>query len=359
VPKMWAWTRTITWRRWLGVTIAATAGCGLAVFPYQSSSLATVRLDMQVSAGGRAELYINNRASSPVVVPLQPGVRRTYLFYFNRQDLKALRLDPTDAAAADGSIYGVDVVDRGETVAHFSPADLRGWNRTGVEIRDDPTSLRFTSINDDPIVQEASWRWWSSSARERTATSGIPFTATWQRRERHCRTSTSRAISMLPGARINVACTDDTGADRTEPTLLSGGLSIDDRGEVGYVNGFDFAGVRRFYTVRNHRAGFVRAWHAHRRESKYVTVVSGAAVVGAVRIDDWARPSRTLPAVRHVLSAAQPKVLFIPAGHANGFMSLTDDTRLIFFSTSTLDESKQDDVRYDARYWDIWTIEER
>ena len=59
------------------------------------------------------------------------------------------------------------------------------------------------------------------------------------------------------------------------------------------------------------------------------------------------------------LSAAQPKVLFIPAGYANGFMSLTDDTRLIFFSTSTLDESKEDDVRYDARYWNIWTIEER
>jgi dTDP-4-dehydrorhamnose 3,5-epimerase len=40
-------------------------------------------------------------------------------------------------------------------------------------------------------------------------------------------------------------------------------------------------------------------------------------------------------------------------------MSLTDDTRLMFFSTSTLDESKNDDVRYDARHWDIWTIEER
>jgi dTDP-4-dehydrorhamnose 3,5-epimerase len=40
-------------------------------------------------------------------------------------------------------------------------------------------------------------------------------------------------------------------------------------------------------------------------------------------------------------------------------MSLTDDTRLIFFSTSTLEESKGDDVRYDARHWDIWTIEER
>ena len=89
-----------------------------------------------------------------------------------------------------------------------------------------------------------------------------------------------------------------------------------------------------------------------------MTVVSGAALVGAVQIDDWDRPSASLPVVRHVLAAAQPKVLFIPPGYANGFMSLTDDTRLIFFSTSTLDESKDDDVRYHARHWDIWTVEE-
>jgi dTDP-4-dehydrorhamnose 3,5-epimerase len=144
-----------------------------------------------------------------------------------------------------------------------------------------------------------------------------------------------------------------------EPVMMAGGLAVDDRGEVGFVNGFDFAGVKRFYTVRNHGRGFVRAWHAHRREAKFVTAVSGAALVGAVRIDDWDKPSTDVPVVRHVLAAAQPRVLFIPAGYANGFMSLTEDTRLIFFSTSTLDESRGDDIRYDARYWDIWTIEER
>jgi dTDP-4-dehydrorhamnose 3,5-epimerase-like enzyme len=144
-----------------------------------------------------------------------------------------------------------------------------------------------------------------------------------------------------------------------EPVVFNGGLSVDDRGEVGFVNGFDFVGVRRFYSVRNHRSGFVRAWHGHQREAKYVTAVSGAALVGAVRIDDWDRPSRSAAVVRHVIAAAQPRVLFIPPGYANGFMSLTDDTRLMFFSTATLEESKSDDFRYDARHWDIWTVEER
>ena len=144
-----------------------------------------------------------------------------------------------------------------------------------------------------------------------------------------------------------------------EPKLLVGDLVVDDRGEVGFVNDFDFAGVKRFYTVRNHHRGFVRAWHGHRREAKYVTVVAGAAIVALVKVDDWERPSKDLPVARYVLSAARPRVLHIPAGYANGFMSLTDDARLMFFSTSTLADSQGDDIRFDARHWDAWTVEER
>lgn len=143
------------------------------------------------------------------------------------------------------------------------------------------------------------------------------------------------------------------------PRLIEGGLGVDDRGFVGFVNDFDFAGVKRFYTVTNHRAGFVRAWHAHRREVKYVTVVQGAAVVGAVRIDRWDAPSREAKVHRYVLSSTKPGVLYVPAGYANGFMSLTDNAILAFFSSATLDESQEDDVRYDSRYWDIWQVVER
>ena len=143
------------------------------------------------------------------------------------------------------------------------------------------------------------------------------------------------------------------------PRLIEGGLAVDDRGQVGFVNDFDFAGVKRFYTVSNHRPGFVRAWHAHRREAKYVTVLRGAAVVGAVKIDHWEHPSRDSQVSRYVLSSRKPSVLYIPPGYANGFMSLTADTLMVFFSTSTLDESRGDDLRYDARYWDIWGVAER
>jgi len=36
--------------------------------------------------------------------------------------------------------------------------------------------------------------------------------------------------------------------DVSEVLLYEGGLGVDDRGEVGYVNDFHFEGVKRFYT---------------------------------------------------------------------------------------------------------------
>lgn len=144
-----------------------------------------------------------------------------------------------------------------------------------------------------------------------------------------------------------------------KPVLLEGGVGIDDRGQVSFVNGFAFEGVKRFYLVANHRQGFIRAWHGHRRESKYVVVVQGAALVGCVQVHDWDHPDPAEEVHRHVLSAVKPAVLFIPAGYANGFMSLTDDAKVMFFSTSTMEESRNDDIRLDARFWDPWQIVER
>lgn len=145
----------------------------------------------------------------------------------------------------------------------------------------------------------------------------------------------------------------------SEPKLIRGGFGVDDRGQVGFVNDFNFSGVKRFYTVKNYRQGFIRAWHAHKKESKYVTVVNGAAIVCTVKIDNWENPSKDLPVQRFILSEQIPSVLYIPSGYGNGFMNLTNDTQLVFFSTSTVEESHGDDFRYDAYYWDPWKILER
>lgn len=144
-----------------------------------------------------------------------------------------------------------------------------------------------------------------------------------------------------------------------EPTLIEGGLAVDDRGRLSFANAFDFTGVKRFYLIENHRSGFVRAWHGHKKEAKFFFVLSGAAVVGAVKVDDWANPSKALPVKRFVLAGDKPALLHLPAGFANGTMSLAEGTRIMVFSTTTLQESQGDDYRFDARHWDCWQVAER
>lgn len=144
-----------------------------------------------------------------------------------------------------------------------------------------------------------------------------------------------------------------------EPALLKGGIAVDDRGAVSFANDFNFTGVKRFYMIRNHRAGFIRAWHGHKQEGKYFLVVQGTALVCGVCIDDWKQPSLNLKVHRFVLNDTTPGILYLPPGYANGSMTLTEETRILVFSTSTLQESLGDDIRFDARYWDPWRIEER
>jgi dTDP-4-dehydrorhamnose 3,5-epimerase-like enzyme len=133
----------------------------------------------------------------------------------------------------------------------------------------------------------------------------------------------------------------------TNTKVLNGGIAVDDRGSVRFVNDFNFDGVKRFYQVENHRQGFIRAWHGHKKEGKYVYVTSGSALIGVVNME-------TEEVSKFVLSDKSPKILWIPPGYYNGFKSLEENTKILFFSTSTLEESLGDDIREEHNRWNIW-----
>jgi hypothetical protein len=143
------------------------------------------------------------------------------------------------------------------------------------------------------------------------------------------------------------------------PRLIPGGCSTDDRGRVYFANELDLGPCRRLYMVENFAAGTVRAWHAHRRERKWLTAVAGAALACCVEIDDWDSPSPGANVHRFVLDAVNPAVLEVPAGYANGAMSLSPGTKLLYLSDATLEDSLDDDVRFPARHWDPWHVAER
>lgn len=144
-----------------------------------------------------------------------------------------------------------------------------------------------------------------------------------------------------------------------EPRLIPGGSASDDRGRLYFANEFDLEQVRRFYVVENFANRTVRAWHAHKHERKWVIAIEGAALACCVEVDDWENPSPDLPVHRFTLDATSPAVLEIPAGYANGAMSLLEGTKLLYLSDAALGESLDDDYRYPPRHWDPWQVAER
>lgn len=134
--------------------------------------------------------------------------------------------------------------------------------------------------------------------------------------------------------------------------MINGGLFTDDRGTLRFVNDFNFKNVKRFYQVENHEKGFIRAWHGHKIEGKYVYVPKGSILLGIIDM-------KTNEIEKFVLSSTTPKILYIPPGNYNGFKTLEEDTIVMFFSTVTMEEGKGDDYRESYDKWDILNIEYR
>jgi dTDP-4-dehydrorhamnose 3,5-epimerase len=135
--------------------------------------------------------------------------------------------------------------------------------------------------------------------------------------------------------------------------LISGGLHVDQRGIVSFVNDFDFQGVDRFYTIRAHAVGEPRGWIGHRKEQKWFTALSGTVLVAVVAPDQWESPASNLPVERYVLSALKPTVLHVPAGHATASVMLSPDAHLGIFSSGKIAEAGKDDWRFDVGTWDV------
>lgn len=143
-----------------------------------------------------------------------------------------------------------------------------------------------------------------------------------------------------------------------KPQLTEGGIAIDDRGQVTFVNDFDFKNIKRFYMIENFSTDIIRAFHGHLKEAKYVFVSSGSALIVAVEMDDTKTPNKGNEVYRFILSSKNPQVLYIPSGFVNGFRALEKNTKVIFFSTASLEDSKKDDYRFPYDYWgkEIWQV---
>jgi dTDP-4-dehydrorhamnose 3,5-epimerase-like enzyme len=145
----------------------------------------------------------------------------------------------------------------------------------------------------------------------------------------------------------------------TKPKLIKGNFAVDDRGFVNFNNEFILKKIKRFYIVENHQQGFIRAWHAHKKEEKFVLCINGSAIIAAVKIKDFRKPDKNEVVDKFFISERDSSIVHIPNGYANGFKTLRKNTKILFFSTSTLKQSAKDDYRYKFDYWNIWKFDYR
>ena len=138
-----------------------------------------------------------------------------------------------------------------------------------------------------------------------------------------------------------------------DPKIISGNRIFDNRGSLIFNNNLKFDDIKRFYIVKNNKINFIRAWHGHKIEAKYILCISGKAKISAVKIKNFKKPSKNSKVYNWILDSNIPNVVYVPPGYANGSKSISKDMKLLIFSTSTLKQSLKDDFRFPNNFWKI------
>ena len=139
--------------------------------------------------------------------------------------------------------------------------------------------------------------------------------------------------------------------------VIKGSYFLDSRGMLVFNNDFNFNKIKRSYLVYNKNCDVIRAWHGHKKESKFFCVIKGAFQISAVKIDDFDKPSKKLKPKSFFLKVHTGDIINIPGGYANGFKALLPESVLQIFSDSLLSKSIKDDFRFDYDYWNVWNNE--
>jgi dTDP-4-dehydrorhamnose 3,5-epimerase-like enzyme len=144
------------------------------------------------------------------------------------------------------------------------------------------------------------------------------------------------------------------GGMKENTNLIQGGEFNDARGKLIFFNDFDMKDVRRFYVIEHPDSSIIRAWQGHKKEEKWFYVMKGSFKVVLVKPDDWDNPSPDLEPAEFILKATANQVLYIPGNFANGLKALEPESRIMVFSSFTVEESSKDNFRFDKGMWYDW-----
>ena len=135
-----------------------------------------------------------------------------------------------------------------------------------------------------------------------------------------------------------------------KPSLISGNFHKDPRGLLFYNNDFDLTNIKRMYVIENSALDLIRAWQGHQIEQRWFTSVQGCFKIQLIAIDNWERPSLTLPISEYILNSETLDVLHIPPGYVTSIQELEEKSKLVVMSDYHLGEIN-DEFRYPTDYF--------
>jgi dTDP-4-dehydrorhamnose 3,5-epimerase len=121
--------------------------------------------------------------------------------------------------------------------------------------------------------------------------------------------------------------------------MIAGTIFADDRGVMLFNNNISLEGTERSYFMSGDK-GMIRAWHGHKLETKIIQCTNGRVRICAVNMD-LGRDDN----VKTFYLVPNGNAVIIPSGYYNGIQFLSDNSSIIVYSNTTLEESKNDDYR--------------
>lgn len=138
--------------------------------------------------------------------------------------------------------------------------------------------------------------------------------------------------------------------------LIQGAKHKDDRGVLTYFNNFDLGTIKRFYILEHPDPDIIRAWQGHKKEQKWLYVLSGSFKIILIKPDNWQTPSENLQGQKYILTSEKNQILHVPSGYINGFKANESNSKLLVFSDANLKDSVNDDFRFSSELWHDWSV---
>lgn len=139
-----------------------------------------------------------------------------------------------------------------------------------------------------------------------------------------------------------------------KPEILKGGIHIDPRGTLRYVNDPNPGSYRRFYCITPSHTSVIRAWQGHKHEGKGFYALKGSFTIAVVSPENFDEPKDDELPVFFELSEVNNAFLKVPGGCYTAIKSTSADSILLVLSQFDLEGSKGDDYRQPETRWVNW-----